>query len=147
MSNPLGIIVDRNPDPRAVDVYAVVLNNIVMNTIVADYNFAVSIQGDYDYLIDVTMHGDNNASTGYTYNAGLNEFLAPPAPPIDYVENVRQEFNNIISILQQMLLDAENLENNDIAAAYNSSLNDNIGLNNPTVSLIESIHQYIVAGG
>lgn len=151
MAEALGIIVNRNPDPKAADIYALVLNNTVVNTIIASYNDIILLSRSYDYTIDITMNGDPTAGIGCTYNAGLDTFIHPPAPPINWVENVRTEFNDLISNLQQMVIDSGvnggKLSPIDISAAYNSALNDNPGLDNQTLALVEAIHQYILAGG
>ena len=151
MAKPLGMIISQNPVVDANDVYATVLNNVVTNTILASYNFITSIAQDYDYCVDLTMQGDPAVSTGYTYNASLNQFTAPPAPPIDWIQNVRQDFDNIISDIHQVIIDCGkqggSLNNNNIQAAYNSALNDNQNLDIATTNLLATILQYVLAGG
>lgn len=151
MAEPLGLIIDRNSDPKASDVYALVLNNTVVNTIIASYNDILAINRSYDYVVDVTMQGQSFASIGCAYNAGLDQFVRPPAPPFDWVENVREEFNSIISTVQQVLIDVNpqngNLGNIDITAAFNSALNDNHGLSPGLLTIMTNIRQYILGGG
>jgi len=148
---PLGMIVDQNPIVTAVDVYALVLNNTVVNTILASYNDIQAIYKTYDYSVDVTMNGNASASIGYTYNASNDTFIAPPAPPINWVANVQADFDNVISGLQQIINDCGssggNLTNDQITTAYNSSLNDNPGLDEATTNLMTTIYQYVLAGG
>jgi hypothetical protein len=151
MSKPLGIIVDQNQNPNAVDVYALVLNYVVVNTILASYNEILNISSTYDYCVDITMNGQADAGIGYTYNASLDQFIAPPSPPINWVANAQNDFDSIISAIQQILIDVGpsggNLAPSDIQTAYNSSLNDNPGLDAATLNLLVLIYQYVLAGG
>jgi len=148
MAQPLGIIKNAAPDPKQVDVYALVLNNLCMNTIYASYNDILAISRFYDYCIDVTMLGDLNAETTATYNPGMNSFTRPPAPPIDWVANVEDEFSGLLQSLQQVATDANtNLTVQQINAAYNSALNDNLGADQSTLTIMTSILQYVLAGG
>jgi hypothetical protein len=151
MGKPLGIIVNQNPIMTAVDVYALVLNNLVVNTILASYNDIVSVSATYDYSVDITMGGQAEAGIGDTYNASQDTFIAPPAPPMNWVANAQSDFDSIIGALQQVVIDCGpsggNLTSNQISTAYNSSLNDNPGLDTPTLNLMSTILQYVLAGG
>lgn len=148
---PIGMIIDANPLPKAVDIWALVLNNIVVNTIVASTNDIQAIYKTYDYSVDVTMQGQAECGTGFTYNASLNQFIPPPSPPIDWVANVQADFDNVISSLQQVMIDigpsGGSLSPAQINTAYNSSLNDNPGLDIPTRNLMTTILQYVLSGG
>jgi hypothetical protein len=151
MAKPLGMIKDVNPIHNAIDVYALVLNNIVVNTIVASYNDILAISATYDYCVDVTMNGDPAASTGHTYNASNDTFIAPPPPSIDWPQNVQYDFDGVIAVIQQTLNDCGisggSLSSQQITAAYNSALNDNPGLDQSTLNLIQSVYEYVLAGG
>lgn len=151
MSKPLGIIVNKNPIVTASDVYALVLNNTVVNTIMASYNDILAIYQIYDYCIDITMGGQTSAGIGDTYNASQGTFTSPPAPPINWVQNVQIDFDAIISNLQQTIIDCGgggvSLTSDQVTQAYNSALNDNPGLDQPTLNLLVTIYQYILAGG
>lgn len=145
------MIINQNPNAKAIDVYALVLNNTVVNTILACYNDILSIYQTYDYCVDVTMQGQQNCSIGDTYNGSQNLFIPPPAPVIDWVQNVETDFDNVINDIQQILNDCGqsggDLDGQQINAAYNSAINDNPGLDAPTLTLIGQIYNYILAGG
>lgn len=151
MAKPLGMIIDKNPIVGAPDVYALVLNNTVVNTIKASYNDILSIAPTYDYCVDITMNGSQNYGIGDTYDPSHDTFTPPPAPPIDWPQNVQFDFDSLISTLQQIIIDSGpgngNLTNLQINAAYNSALNDNPGLDQPTTTLMASVLQYVLAKG
>lgn len=74
----MGIIVDANSDHDANDTYMLVSGGVVVDAIIASYNFCNNnILGSYDYLIDVTV-GGQDAGPGYTYDSGTDTFTAPP---------------------------------------------------------------------
>jgi hypothetical protein len=151
MAKPLGMIIDPNPITTASDVYALVLNNTVINTIMASANDIQSIAATYDYSVDITMQGQAFAYIGCSYNGATNQFTRPPAPPINWVQNVELDFDTVIEDIQQILNDAGesggNLSPTQLLQAYNSALNDNPNLDVPTLTLIASIYQYVLAGG
>ena len=150
MSKPLGMIIDANPNGKQIGAYALVINNFVVNCIVASYNDILSIYQSYDYCVDMT-YGNKNGGPGDTYNASNNTFIAPPAPPIDWPQNVEFDFDGVIGALQQVMNDSGSsggsLTVQQINAAYNSALNDNPGLDQPTLTLMATVLQYVLAGG
>ena len=151
MAKPLGMIKDANPNVKAVDVYSLILNNVVVNSILASYNDILSISSTYDYCVDITMNGSSFYGPGTQYNASNDTFVPPPVTPIDFVESVHSDFNDVITGLLQAIADSGlsggSLTNQQINAAYNSALNDNPGLDQSTLTLMQSVLQYVLAGG
>lgn len=150
-SMPLGMIKDINPNHNSSDVWALISNNQVVNTILASYNDILAIYKSYDYCVDITMNGAPTYGIGNTYNPSNDTFIAPPAPPIDWPLAVEYDFDGLISNLQQISADCGpsggNLTPQQINAAYNSALNDNPGLDQPTLTLLLAVYNYIIAGG
>jgi hypothetical protein len=146
----LGMIKDANPNPNAIDVYALVISNTVVNMIVASYNEILAIYKSYDYCVDVTMQGQQ-PGPGWSYNGSEDQFTAPPPPSIDWVGNVQGDFDAILSDISQCVNDAGSnggsLTPQQINAAYNSALNDNPDLDAATLTLFQTIYEYILAGG
>ena len=148
MANPLGIIRDANSDLNKIDVWALVSGNLVVNAILASYNDILAIRNSYDYLIDISV-GGQNTGPGCTYDASHDTFSEPPARIVDYVENLQYDMEGLLSNIHQCLLDidAGSLDPQQINAAYNSALNDNPDLNNATRTLFLTIYNYIQSGG
>jgi hypothetical protein len=146
---PLGMIVDINPNHNASDVYALVSQNIVVNTILCSYNDILRISSNYDYCVDVTMNGDSQCGPGFTYNASDDTFIAPPSPPMDWVANAETDFDTIISSIQQVIVDSGPqggaLTTQQVNAAYNSALNDNPGLSQATLTMLQTVYNYVIA--
>lgn len=145
----LGMIVDINPNHKQSDVWALVLNNTVINTIMASYNDILAIYKSYDYCVDVTMNGAQEYGTGFMYNPSNDTFIPPPAPPIDWPQVLETDFDNVIGDIQQILNDGGpsggSMTVQQLNAAYNSSLNDNPGLNPATLTLLTTLYNYVIA--
>jgi hypothetical protein len=76
----MGAIVDPNSNHATADNYALVTGTTVINVIVASWNDVQAILSTYDYLVDITV-GGQNAQIGYTYDPVHDTFSAPPPPP------------------------------------------------------------------
>src|ERR1700677_1742981 len=107
MKMPLGIIVNENQNPNSADTWALVLNDMVINTIIATGNQVVGswLISSYDYIVDLTIQGQN-AGVGWTYSPGGNTFTTPPPPPINWQDIVQEDFDGIMSCLYQIIQDA-----------------------------------------
>lgn len=149
MGTPLGIIKDPNPNRNAEDVYSLIINNIVVNTILASYNDILHIAANYDYCVDITMNGSLNYGIGNTYIPSNDDFYIPPPPPIDWPESVQLDFDNILLVIQQAVNDCGpgggNMTIQQVNASYNSALNDNPNLDQATLTLFETIYNYVIA--
>lgn len=107
----MGVLVDANPNTAAVDSWALVSGTTVSNIISANHSFIVSIQGSYDYLVDIDYGAQSPApSAGWSYNPGNDSFSAPP---IDYSAILEADIYAIQSYYIQAL--------NDYAAAVADS--------------------------
>lgn len=144
-----GMIVDANQNRTKVDVYALIINNTVVNTILACYNDVLAIYNTYDYCVDVTVNGSLTAGIGSTYNAAQDTFSVPPAPPVDYVQNLEYDFDGVVSEIQQCLVDvtAGRLTPLNILASYNSCLTDNPGITPGQIILLQAVYNYVLKGG
>jgi hypothetical protein len=151
MSQPLGIIVDQNPNPNSSDAWGLVLNGFCVNIILASYNDILHIYKSYDYCVDTTI-SKQPASPGDTYNASLDQSIRPPAPPINWVTNVQADFVTVVEDLQQIVVDASsqggNLNTAQIQAAYAAMLSDTqstFTLNQ--LALMNAVLTYVEGGG
>lgn len=141
----MGVIVDQNSDPSSVDSWALVSGTTVSNMISANLSFIQSIQGSYDYLVDVSVGGQSPVAAGYIYDSGNDTFAAPPP---DWISIVRAEYNSLYVSLAQLLSDASNLSSADKATAYADSVADSSGsFTTNEASLADSIAAYIAGGG
>jgi hypothetical protein len=149
MAKPLGLVIDANPNVSAIDIYALVLNNVVMNTIVSSYQAIQSIAPTYDYSVDVTMGRQSNAGVGFTYDASLDQFTAPPAPPVNYLINTQNDFQNIVADILSAVSDTKTgvLTVNQINQAYNSAINNVPPMDPSLNALMETILQFVSSGG
>ncbi len=150
MANPLGFVRDQNVNPKQVDVWALILNTVCVNTILASYNDILAIKNSYDYCVDLTVQGQSFAGINSVYNPSNDTFVPPPPPIIDWVQNVEYDFDGIIGSLQQAAIDVGinggNLSSLNINAAYNSALTDSPGMTTKQLTIVQGILQYLLGG-
>lgn len=147
------IVVNPNSNLTSVDTWALISNNIIINTILdttLDMNSS-EILNSYDYVVDLTIQGQE-AGVGWTYNPEGNTFTAPPPPPIDWISTVVDDFDNIASSLLQCLSDAGSqggaLTQQQLLETYQASLEDSQDSFSPNqLALMQSIYQFILSGG
>jgi len=147
------IVVNPNSNLTSVDTWALISNNIIINTILdttLDMNSS-EILNSYDYVVDLTIQGQE-AGVGWTYNPEGNTFTAPPPPPIDWISTVVDDFDNIASSLLQCLGDAGagggNLTPTQLTETYNAMLEDSQDSFSPNqLVLMQTIFTYISNGG
>lgn len=143
----LGQIIDQNSNIAANDTWALVVSNIVVNTIISNLAGIQTIAASYDYSVDLTVQGQA-AGIGWTYNPTTDTFASPPPPPIDWVPVVEADFDQLVTDLLQTLSDASNLSSTDLATAYAYAVSDSSALFTPNqLTLMNAIYTYIVGGG
>lgn len=145
----LGLVIDANSNISANDTWALVMNAIVVNIIVATPAQIQVIKADYDYSVDLTIQGQS-AGIGWTYAPSTDTFSAPPPPPINWVLIVQEDFDQLANDLIQCLTDSQagGLSNVQLATAFGNSLNDSMASFSPNqLALMNSIYQYILSGG
>lgn len=140
----MGTILHQNSNEASNDSWALVSGGTVQSMITANLAFVISIQGSYDYLVDVSVSAQT-ANPGWIYDSGLDTFSAPP---IDWISVVRNDFDNIIAVLAVCLSDSVNLSPEDLLTAYNDSISDSsASFTTNEADLLTAIYNYIAGGG
>ena|ERR1700677_3129937 len=149
----MAIIVDPNPNLMSADSWALVSGGMVINTIIdttQDMNTSPILQA-YDYVVDMTMQGQN-AGIGWTYNSTGNQFTPPPQPPINWSDVVQGDFDGIAQGLIQVVFDSGSqggaLTTQQITAAFNAAIEDTqSGFTPNQMQLMNTILSYVQSGG
>lgn len=143
----MGIIVDANEDHDANDTYALVSSGVVVNVIVASYNFCNdNILDSFDYLVDITV-GEQTADIDYTYDPENDQFT-PPVVVIDYIARLEADLDQIIDDLALALSDSNGMSPENIQAAIDESFADEgDGFTENESALNDAISAYILGGG
>lgn len=141
----LGIIVHANEDHDAADYWALVSHGTVQNTTVGSYNDIVAnYQGDYDYLIDITV-SQQVFQMDDLYDPELDQFSTPP---IDYIAQLQANVDQIVDDIAIALDNSNGMSPEDIQAALDESFADEgDGFTENEQALYDAISAYILGGG
>ncbi len=76
--NP-GLIVSPNSDPTSLDLWAMIINLVVVNIVTCDYNNALSIiiNDNVDYMVNLSVSGQTGVTIGSIYTPSTNSFTTP----------------------------------------------------------------------
>lgn len=143
----MGIIVDANSDHDANDTYALVSDGVVVNMIVASYNFVnENILNNYDYMVDVTV-GAQTAEIGYLYDAE-NDTFAMPEEEVDAIAALQASIEQIVDDIAIALDNSGGMSSEDIQSALDAAEGDEeSGFSENEAALYAAISAYILAGG
>lgn len=119
----LGLIVDA-PEGNDADIWALVVEGIVVNMIVASASFIHTIAEDYDYLVDVTVGGQYPVGIGYIYDSDNDVFSTPPE---DFNQELVDAMTNLAGSLATALAAKDNVSDSgematDLSNADTSAL-------------------------
>lgn len=142
----MGTIVDQNSNPASVDSWALVSGTTVSNIIAAAFSYIESIQGDYDYLVNITV-GEQNVSSGWVYDPE-NDSFSDPTPPPDYASMLSSDVNNLISLLIDMVNNSSQILSGDVDSIFSQAETDNFGILTANQSdILDAISSYCKNGG
>lgn len=136
-------IINNNPQDLKVSNWAVINDNIVVNTIVADINFINNISQFYQYLVNLDHFIGQPISGNWTYNAQQNTFSPPIVDPVAILQN---DFGEILVTMRVYIPDANLATSNQIRTAVTNFINQNT-LTPSEVLLWSAIQTYYLAGG
>jgi hypothetical protein len=142
----MGQIIDTPNNSTTYNDWALVTGTTVSNIINANLSFIQSIQGNYDYLVDLTV-GNNysNCEPGSTYNVQSDSFSLPP---INYIQRLQDDLDSVLSSLQNALSDSGGMSLADMQTACNAANSDSSGsFSANEQALANSIYSWIQGGG
>jgi len=144
MAVPKGTIVDQNSDPTAVDLWALVLNGLVVQSIMASLTDVQSVYApQYDYCVDTTV-GGQSFNIGDAYNAGSDTF-GLPVPSL--ADAKKENLTNFSLALEQYVQEFYSLETQFrlfiiYYLAQQNSLTNRVAYIQPLLTWVQNVITY-----